>query len=229
MGSRGVATIILTAMAAADQEKVNRVAANVGKAFEAYARKATTGRAPLDRYLLGDTTALTAAAQQGLKVFVAAGCLGCHSGPMLTDEGFHALGVPNTLGLAPDRGRAAGLERVNQSPFNAGGKFFDGAPLDGLPPYAQPASTEGAFRTPSLRNLGRTAPYGHNGSFAGLPEVVDFHLRGGGRGAGGFAGEVDPLLQPKALSEPDRAALLELLRSLDGQYPGLPWADWPRG
>jgi cytochrome c peroxidase len=216
-------------MAPADQERVNRVAANVGKSLEAYQRKATAGPSRVDAWLSGDRSALSAQEAAGVGVFARAGCLSCHAGPMLTDERYHVLGVPGIPGAEPDRGRAAGLAVELANPFNARGAFFD-------PPAPPPddrdlpsAALEGAFRTPSLRNLTKRPPYGHNGSFATLEDAVDFHLRGGGRGGTGFAGQVDPLLEPHPLSPDDRAALLSLLRALDGRYPGIPWSDWPRG
>ena len=216
-------------LAAADQDLVNRVVANLGKALEAYARRATAGASALDRHLSGDATALNPLERQGLSVFAKAGCLGCHSGPMLTDEKFHNLGVPAWPGVAEDPGRSAGLSIVLANPFNARGAFFDGPPPADQADYLDSPDLLGAFRTPSLRNLGRTAPYGHNGRYATLEEVVDFHLQGGGRGGAGYSGTVDKLLTPQAISTDDRAALLAFLRALDGKYPGLPWSDWPRG
>jgi cytochrome c peroxidase len=113
------------------------------------------------------------------------------------------------------------LEILGRSEFTLAGPYSDD-PGAFQPPPSPAAADEGAFKTPSLRNLARTAPYGHNGSFATLEEVVDFHLQGGGSGA-------DPLLQPHVLSSGDRAALLELLRSLEGADPGRPWNYWPEG
>lgn len=213
------------AMAAADKATVDGVAANVGKAVEAYERKIAAGRSRVDQYLLGDRQALSDAEKRGLAVFARARCLDCHSGPMLADEKYHNLGVPEAAGVPADPGRAAGVAVLLASPFNASGPYYDGArpePSDRLEP-----GSEGAFRTPSLRNLTLTAPYGHNGRFATLEAAVDFHLQGGGRGLGGFAGEVDPLLQPQPLSTEDRDALVALLKALKGDYPQRPWNDWP--
>ncbi|MBF5042605.1 cytochrome-c peroxidase [Aggregicoccus sp. 17bor-14] len=220
------------AMAPADQDAVNRVAANVGKALEAYLRKLAAGPSALDRYLAGDAAALGEQERKGLRVFVQAGCSSCHSGPQLSDERYHNLGVPALAGAPLDEGRSAGLAHAGASPFNALGPYADGPVpgASGADYVAQPgAEALGAFRTPSLRNLEDSAPYGHNGRFATLEEVVDFHLQGGGRGAGGFVGEVSPLLQPRTLSADEREALLAFLRSLEGQYPAAPWNNWPEG
>jgi cytochrome c peroxidase len=215
------------------QLAVNRVAANVGKALEAYMRQLAAGGSAFDLHLMGNPHILTPTAKHGIAVFVEAGCIDCHNGPNLTDDGFHNLGVPAGDGWPADTGRAGGLLVWATNPFNAQGPFFDGPP-DGLtPPDALgDGATLGAFKTPSLRNLSFSAPYGHNGAFATLEEVVDFHLRGGGAQRAGNLGRVDPKLVPRSLSAADRAALLEFLRTLDGAYRGdleTPpnWWSWP--
>lgn len=60
------------------------------------------------------------------------------------------------------------------NPFNTQGPYFDGSRP--LPGWEVGPGMPGAFRTPPLRNLLASAPYGHNGRFATLEEVVDFHL-----------------------------------------------------
>ena len=213
------------AMAPADQETIDEVVANLGKALEAYMRHLATGPSPVDKYLAGDQTALTDTQVQGMYVFASAGCIDCHNGPQLSDGLFHNLGVAAAPGQAPDPGRSQGVKTLESSPFNAMGPFFDGAPVDMVPL----TPVLGGFRTPSLRNLTGSAPYGHNGTFATLESIVDFHLSGGGSDPSGYVGDMDPLLKPHVLSDEDRSALLEFLRALDGQYPGLPWGQWPNG
>ncbi|HKO52819.1 MAG TPA: cytochrome c peroxidase [Polyangiaceae bacterium] len=212
-------------MSADDQHTINGIAANVGKALEAYMRKVVTGPSPVDDFLAGNETALNAKQVHGMYVFAGAGCLDCHSGPSLSDSAFHNLGVPAAPGQEPDRGRALGVALLKDSPFSASGAFYDGpapAPSDMTPVL-------GAFRTPSLRNLPKSAPYGHNGAFPTLEAVVEFHLQGGGKGQSGFVGDVDPKLVPTTLSSEDRAALIEFLKALTGKYPELPWGQWPNG
>src|SRR3990172_2140443 len=66
-------------------------------AVAAFVRTLTSRGAPLDRYLEGDTAALSPAARDGLALFQGkAGCLRCHDGPLLSDQKFHALGVPDS-------------------------------------------------------------------------------------------------------------------------------------
>ena len=113
---------------------------------------------PFDRYLQGDDTALDAAQLRGMDLFYGkAGCDGCHSGSLLSDQEFHALGLP---GFGPGRTRR-----------------FD--------PYARDVGRMGesdrladayAFRTPMLRNVALTAPYGHNGAYPTLEGIIRHHL-----------------------------------------------------
>jgi cytochrome c peroxidase len=240
------------AMSDADKATVNGVIANLGKALEAYMRNVATGPSAIDEYLnlklegadagypdagpVGGYGAYDAGAvaygtitpqqEHGMVVFTRSGCLDCHSGPQLSDGQFHNLGVSALPGQAPDPGHSqTALDTLANNPFNASGPFFDGSPgnITPEPPVL------GGFRTPSLRNLPTSAPYGHNGSFAALEDVVDLHLQGGGSNPSGYVGDIDPLLKPQQLSTDDRAALIEFLKALTGRYPALPWGQWPAG
>ncbi len=214
-------------MAADDRAAIDRVAANVGKALEAYMRHLVAGASPFDRFLGGEAAALSTAQRHGMVVALRAGCFDCHSGPMMTDQAFHNLGVPDQVGTDPDRGRFDGVSVLRANPFNARGNFVDG-PSNVAPP-ADPAPADlGAFRTPTLRNLSVSAPYGHNGSFATLTDVVAFHLRGGGGDHGGFVGNVDPKLTHHDLPGEDVRDLVDFLTSLTGDYPSPPWNNWPQ-
>lgn len=113
---------------------------------------------PFDAYLAGQTDALSPDAARGLDLFYgAAGCATCHSGPLLTDQKFHALGIP-----------AFGPGRTRQ---------WDPIPRD-MGRVAESNALEDAyrFRTPSLRNVALTAPYGHNGAYPSLEGIVRHHL-----------------------------------------------------
>jgi cytochrome c peroxidase len=86
-------------MTAEDREIVNTIMANCGKSLAAYERKLVSVNAPLDRYVAGDKSALSAKAVRGLHLFAGkAGCIGCHSGPHLSDDSFHVTGVPQNVG-----------------------------------------------------------------------------------------------------------------------------------
>jgi cytochrome c peroxidase len=212
-------------MAEADRDAVNRVAADVGKALEAYERKLAAGRAPLDRFLGGDGAALTEAQRRGLVVFVRAGCIACHAGPMLGGETFQDLGLPTPEGRPPDRGRSDGLVVLLANPFSSAGPYWDGPRPE--PPAPPAAADVGAFRAPSLRNVTLSAPYGHDGRFTTPREVVDFHLQGGGRGDPRALGTIDARLVPRALSAADEDDLVSFFDALTGDYPLPPWNNWP--
>ncbi len=193
------------AMTEADRDAINLVAANVGKSLEAYVRKLAAGPAAFDRFLGGDATALTDAQRAGLVAFAKNGCANCHSGSMLSDQKFHALGVPAWPGDPFDVGREGAYPVLAASPFTASGSYWDG-PKESVVLSAS-AQDHGAFRTPSLRNVTLSAPYGHNGWFATLADAIDFH------------GAIDPA---------DRDAIVSFLGSLEGAYPLPPWNDWPQ-
>lgn len=146
-------------MSEADRTEINRVAANVGKALEAYMRKIATGPSDFDRFVDGDRDALSADARAGLVRFVRSNCGTCHPGSQLMDNNYWQVSTPTT-----DRGRAAGIATLLASPFNSRGPFFDAGAGEALEiPEALP-SHERAFRTPTLRNVMLTAPYRHDGS-----------------------------------------------------------------
>ncbi len=69
----------------------------------------------------------------------------------------------------------------------------------------------GAFKSPTLRNVARTAPYMHDGSIATLEEVIDYYDRGGNKNI-----HVDPELHPLKLAAEEKQALVAFLRSLSG-------------
>jgi cytochrome c peroxidase len=113
---------------------------------------------PFDSFLRGDALALSADQKRGLDLFYGrARCVNCHSGPLLTDQGFHALGLP---AFGPGRTRR-----------------FDPVPRDvGRMGKSDRLEDAYRFRTPSLRNVALTAPYGHNGAYPTLNGIVRHHL-----------------------------------------------------
>ncbi len=176
-----------------------------GEAVAAYEATLIPDQTPLDRYLAGDTSVLTAQQQRGLNTFQGKGnCTKCHTGALLSDatvsfyqangplnhdggdQGFHNMGVRPT---AEDLGRAG--PGPGGIPYSVSGSAFD----------------RGAFKTPGLRNVKLTAPYFHNGGKATLADVVAFYARGGD-----FANpERTSDLQPRSLSADDQAALVDFL------------------
>jgi cytochrome c peroxidase len=104
-----------------------------------------------DRYLNGDTSALTDEQKQGLRVFLRAGCESCHAGRALGGNSFEQLGAAHDW---HDQIKDAGLAQVSKSQTDA---MF--------------------FRVPILRNVAETGPYFHDGSVATLDEAVRLMAR----------------------------------------------------
>jgi cytochrome c peroxidase len=216
------------AMAPADRLAVDRMFSNLGKAIEAYERKLVSGNSPFDRYVEGlrtgdpaEQTALSPAAKRGLKLFVgAANCELCHSGPDFTDGQFHNIGLPLLPGETADPGRAAGIRAVAADPFNGTGRFSDdpkGAAKDRLAFLPPPAAQLGAFKTPSLRDVALTAPYMHDGRFAGLAQVLDFYAEGKAASRGRLVGAREATLDLiPPLTAGQKADLIAFLNSLTG-------------
>ena len=159
---------------------------DLAKALASYVRTILSGGAPLDRYYLGsERAALSNEARNGLRLFRGkANCTACHVGPNFTDERFHNTGVAWRDGTLLDPGRLV-----------VTGKLAD----------------RGAFKTPTLREIAKTAPYMHDGRLATLEDVLEFYNRGGNRNP-----YLDPELRPLNLTTEEQKALLEFLRSLSG-------------
>lgn len=195
------------AMSEADRTAVNLVVANVGKALEAYQRKLAFKPGRFDGFVSGGPQKLTSEEQAGLAVFLSRGCAECHAGPLFSDDDFHAIGLVEN----PPRARTQAVATLAASVFNAAGAFFDGAkePL----PTAR-AQDDGAYRTPTLRNVSRTGPWGHDGRFETVQAAVEAHW----------------VLAPH-VSAPLTAIELEqvvmFLGALDATDAPLPWNGWP--
>ncbi len=126
----------------------------------------------------------------GLKLFIGkAKCITCHQGPLFTNHAFHNVGAPdpasesifssfiNLFRQKPqfDVGRFNGVQKVVNSEFNCLGSFSDAsddecAELKFI--NTNYASTLGAFKVPTLRNIASTAPYFQLGQFAHLNDVL---------------------------------------------------------
>jgi cytochrome c peroxidase len=74
-------------------------AENLGKALAAFQRSLVANESPFDRYMRGDTDAMTSAQIQGMRRFERAGCINCHNGPMFSDYQLHVLAVPDNRKL----------------------------------------------------------------------------------------------------------------------------------
>ncbi|MEM9107811.1 MAG: cytochrome c peroxidase [Pseudomonadota bacterium] len=113
---------------------------------------------PFDRHLAGDETALGDAAKAGMELFYGrGGCSDCHSGQLFTDQEFYGLALPQ---FGPGRTRVFDLMVRDV------GRMVETDRLEDA--YR--------FRTPSLRNVAKTGPYGHNGAYADLEGIIRHHL-----------------------------------------------------
>ena len=188
----------------------------VGWALEAYMRTLVAGDSRFDRWRYGqDAKALTPKEQQGFKIFTGAGrCNTCHrvgeSDALFSDGLFHVTGA----GLSdPVRALAVtlapGVETVLSGEDLV--HFADTKTPDlGRFDISLLEADRFAFKTPSLRNVARTAPYMHDGSLPTLEAVVAFYKQGGIPVVG-----KSPLLAPVDLTPTEEAALVAFLKSLD--------------
>jgi cytochrome c peroxidase len=159
----------------------------LSKAIASFERTVVSRNAPFDRWVKGDAAALSARQVEGFKVFVGKGnCVACHSGANFTDNGFHNLGLASWGVAEPDMGRYA------QKPVPA---------------------MRGAFKTPTVREVARTAPYFHDGSAKTLMEVVNYYDRGGD-----VKTNLSPNIRPLGLSLAEKQALVAFLESLSSPY-----------
>ncbi len=160
----------------------------VSHALASFVRSILSGNSRFDRFVYGDRTALTEEERRGLEIFGGKGrCSTCHIGSTLSDERFHNTGVAFADGRFLDDGR-----------FGVTGREPD----------------RGAFRTPTLRDVARTAPYMHDGSLPTLEAVVAFYSGGGRPNL-----HLDDRIRPLRLSDDEQAALVAFLRSLSGATP----------
>lgn len=172
-------------------------------------------RVPLDRFLGGDEQALSAEARRGRRLFAGkAGCQRCHHGALVSDQRFHATGVPEPRGegMTPLLRITHRWQNYQRGVPESGFRQSD-ADL-GLYYVTKRNEDIGKFRTPSLRELRYTAPYMHNGVFASLREVVDFYDRGGG-----VAANKPGWMRPLGLSEAEKRDLLAFLDAMSMDQP----------
>ncbi len=176
--------------------------ASLRAVLAAYIRSLSPLDSRFDAAVRGNLAALTIEERRGFTLFLGkARCGSCHFAPlfngalppMFTTMEPEIIGVPtkaDTLHatLDPDLGRAG---------------------YDGIPQHRH------AFKTPSLRNVGRTAPYMHNGAYATLEQVVDFYNRGGGAAVGADIPTQTLARRPLNLSAAERSDLVVFLKSLD--------------
>lgn len=188
---------------------------HIARAIASFSRTLLSYRAPFDRFVAGDDTALSDSARRGRGLFNSdrLECNQCHGGFNFSDSTrvsghenpvFHNTGLYNIL-LSAD-GVGDNYPAGNQGVFD-----FTGDPGD-----------RGFMRAPTLRNIALTAPYNHDGSTATLSDVLDNYARGGRRvtmpperaGDGRTNNLRDGELHGFTLTEQEKADLLAFLDSL---------------
>ena len=165
----------------------------ITKAIADYERTRMSGNSPWDRWRAGDDNAVSAEVRRGHRLFFGNGfCNNCHKGPNLTDSDFHNLGV--------------GWDEKSNS-------FAD----EGRYAVTKKETDMGAFKTPSMRDVAKRAPYMHDGSMKTLREVVEFYSKGG---------TPNPHLDRKIdrrfaehldFTEEEIVALVKFMEALDGE------------
>ena len=160
---------------------------NVGRAIAAFQRTLISGNSPFDRFDYdGDQKAISESAKRGKNLFFdKARCNLCHMGTNFSDEKFHNIGIGWDDSDTLDLGRY----RVSKNEKDLG-----------------------AFKTPTLREITKTAPYMHDGRFATLEDVIKHYNKGGVKNP-----FLDNQVIPLNLSDSEIKDLLSMLRSLEGE------------
>jgi cytochrome c peroxidase len=162
------------------------------EALAAFQRTLVSRKADFDRFLEGDTAAMTAPALRGLHLFrTKARCMNCHHGALFTDNSFHSVGLSGFGSAQEDLGR-----------YNVTHKGED----------------LGKFKTPSLRDVMRTRPWMHNGSFDNMEEIIRLYNIGmpqskalPAQAKDSLLPQLDPLIKTLSLTKQEQADILAFL------------------
>ena len=193
---------------------------SLGMAMASYQRTLVAGNSPFDQWFYRKLDAISDDAKKGYELFVGkANCVSCHSisakRALLTDEKFHntGIGYSRSMGLVKDNvviniapGIFVSVDRdivdsVSEESHSDLGRYE----------ITQNPADRWRYRTPSLRNVGITGPYMHDGSLSSLREVVQFYNNGGIPNK-----EQSPLIRPLELRDSEVSNLVEFLKSLTG-------------
>ncbi len=164
----------------------------VVQAISAYERTLFCGDTALDRHVAGDANAMTEEQKAGMELFIGkAACHGCHTPPFLSDAYSIEDGSYHNVGV--------GIEGKDPKTVDVGRQKVSENPTEWA-----------AFKTPSLRNVTRTAPYLHDGSKSKLEDVVRFMAGGGYKNPA-----LDPKMVDKQLSDDEVKKLMAFLGALE--------------
>jgi len=193
----------------------------IGMAIASYERTLNSANSAFDRWFYGkDKAALNEKAQRGFQLFTGkAHCSNCHTlnshSALFTDNGNHNTGI----GYSTAMNKPDNTQHIQVSP----GVYVDvnttliakvaETKTNDLGRYeiTQKPEDRWKYKTPSLRNISLTGPYMHNGSFETLNQVLEFYNQGG------ITNEnIDALIKPLNLTEPELSDLKSFLESLTG-------------
>ena len=171
-------------------------------AIGSYVRSLVFLNSRFDKYMRGDLSAMTASEVNGFNLFMGkAKCGSCHYMPLFN-------------GVFPPGYRKIETEVIGV-PASASGHEIDGDP--GRYAIVRSESFRHAFKTPTVRNAARTAPYMHNGVFATLDQVVDFYDRGGGAGLGFSVPNQTLPFDKLGLTPQEHGDIIAFIKTLDSQ------------
>jgi len=186
---------------------------HIAKAIASYERTLIAGNTAFDRYFFGrERSQLSASAARGLRLFRRKGnCANCHeiswNQALFTDNRFYNIGVGIQLVQSQlddfiqfvNQGNHSEDFSLTAEQRSALGRFN----------ITHFVADIGKFKTPTLRNIARTAPYMHDGSLATLEEVVDYYNKGGHKNR-----FLDPAIFPLHLSQQEQHDLVEFMKTL---------------
>jgi len=167
---------------------------NIELALATFERSIVSEEAPFDRWIVGDEAAIDAAAKRGFDIFNGKGrCAECHSNFAFSDGSFHDIGTAQNQDVG--RGRL----------------------------FPKSVKLQYAFKTPTLRDAARRAPYMHDGSVATLEAVIDLYDRGGINRS-----SRSELIAPLGLTKDEKADLIAFLDTLTSPPAPVPIPILPR-
>jgi cytochrome c peroxidase len=212
-----------------EQAEIDKIFTNFVRAIAAFERTIVAAESPFDKFTEAFTKnkstqkslheAFGSSELNGLRIFAGKGqCLVCHSGPKLTDEQFHNIGLPSTDAKTIDLGRAQGLLIARSDPFKCTSQYFTQKKqtescLELGYLESENVDSVGAFKTPTLRQLKHSAPYAHDGRFLKLAEVLEHYNELQKPAA---VGRTEATLRPLGLTSAELKDLEAFLLSLHG-------------
>ena len=183
---------------------------HIVQAIASFERTLITLNTPFDRFIAGESSALSDSAKRGWELFQGkARCLTCHefteSYPFFTDNKFHNIGV-----AMKDKDFEALARKAAGTDADPSALAHDKASAElGRFLVTREPKDIGAFKTPGIRDIALTAPYLHDGSEKTLESVVEFYNKGGVPNP-----YLDGGMRPLNLSDEEKKDLVEFMKAL---------------